>query len=80
MAREATFKYIHFARKNTDSGKAYWSCKNNKSSAELGIVYWYNPWKQYCIEFTPKSIFNVSCLADIQSFIKSLNNDAEQGG
>jgi hypothetical protein len=41
-------------------------------SVRLGIIKWYNRWRQYA--FFPESgtLFNVECLEDIQSYIKGL--------
>jgi len=44
--------------------------KEHESS--LGIIRWFNRWRQYA--FFPESgtVFNVECLNDIQSYIREL--------
>ena len=45
---------------------------SRSSLEELGTIKWYAPWRQYC--FFPESgtVFNVSCLNDVNHFIEQL--------
>lgn len=36
----------------------------------IGIVSWYAPWYQYCLEPEPGTVWANSCLGDVVSFIK----------
>jgi len=63
------YEYIHFVTKVTDRGKTFWSCRDNKTDMEVGVIGQFKPWKRYAIEFTPKSIFSSYCLTDIQKFM-----------
>ncbi|GAG95866.1 unnamed protein product [marine sediment metagenome] len=38
----------------------------------LGIIKWYNGWRQYCFYPEQYTIFSMGCLEDIQSYIKEL--------
>ena len=46
-----------------------WSKKN---ANRLGIIKWYGPWRQYAFFPENDTLFNVDCLADIQSHIRGL--------
>jgi|SRR5581483_1691852 len=64
-----TYRYINFT-KSGDTGKTMiWSCKNNKSGAELGVVKWFPSWRQYCFFPTTQIVLSSGCLQDIRDFI-----------
>jgi len=66
------FEYVHFVSKAANVNKIFWSCRDNKTDMEIGVIGQFKPWKRYAIEFTPKSIFSSYCLAEIQTFMKTL--------
>jgi hypothetical protein len=41
------------------------------SDTQLGFVKWYAPWRCYCFEPYPLTIFNEGCLMDIAGFCKN---------
>lgn len=43
-----------------------------RSSAILGHIRWYAPWRQYCFMPSPGCVFNVGCMRDIIAFIGEL--------
>lgn len=45
---------------------------SKKNGNRLGIIKWYGPWRQYAFFPEKDTLFNVDCLADIQSHIKGL--------
>ena len=46
----------------------------NKSGGYiLADISWYSPWRQYCIEFFDKMVFNSQCLELITEFLKDIN-------
>lgn len=63
------YKFIHFELAEV------WHCLNNKNNGILGLVYFYNPWKQWCFFPWGNTVFNDTCLADIQHFIGQLKED-----
>jgi len=76
-------QYIYFKKIAEGSKTSIWECKNNKSSAVLGRVKWYGPWRQYCFFPEPFAdlVFNKGCLEDICRFIKEmtdLKNDKDK--
>jgi hypothetical protein len=81
MSDWTQFRWIHFEPKSvkaknpilggTDKADT-WSCRNNHSGGELGIVAWYGPWRMFC--FIPEdSLFSADCLRDIKDFLEALN-------
>jgi len=40
-----------------------------RSGSPLGEVKWFNRWRQYCFYPYPDTVFNRTCLKDIQNFI-----------
>jgi len=63
------FEYVHFVSKAANVNKIFWSCRDNKTDMEIGVIGWFQLWKRYAVEFTPKSIFSSYCLTDIQKFM-----------
>ena len=80
------FEYVHFVKTENKPKTSVWSCRNNNSSDELGIVKWYAPWRAYCFFPTVQAVYSAGCLMDINSFIsrqmkirkKSLGNLIER--
>ncbi len=72
------YKFIHFeinASRLFCKDKPMWYVKNNRTTATLGIIDWYQPWRQYCFSPFHNTIFNDSRLADIQHFIGQLKEE-----
>lgn len=68
-------KYMEFD-KIGDTGKTeIWNILSKSSGFILGKISWYGPWRQYCFLPSPNSVFNNSCMSDIQKFIKILMED-----
>ncbi len=45
---------------------------NKAKPVEIGMIYWYKPWKQYCFTCRPgqpESVYNNECLKDVLDFI-----------
>lgn len=61
-------------------GKPVYRIYNNKSGAQLGILSFYKPWKQYVFSSQPECVFNNSCLRDVLDFMESLPAKPEEGG
>lgn len=72
------FEYIHFVLVD-EKPKIYrttvWSCQNNKSGEELGVVKWYGPWRQYCYFPAQPSVYSAGCMDDIANFIRMLMDE-----
>jgi len=66
------YGHIHFVKKEDRPKNAVWSCRNNRSSDQLGVVKWYSAWMQYCYFPTVQAVYSVGCLEDINDFIGQL--------
>ncbi len=66
------YKYIHFVEIEQKTKTKVYSCRNNNSEIELGIVKWYSSWRQYCFFPSKDTIFNKGCLEDIVDFLEQL--------
>lgn len=55
-----------------DTGKTkVWSVRSKSSGNELALISWYGPWRQYTMRPEPDTIWNTSCLTDINAFINA---------
>lgn len=72
---KTSYKYIEF--EPTLGHDDEWKCVNKKAKTILGYVSFYEPWKQYVIEFLEDCVFNVSCLNNIAHFLRQLNQATE---
>ena len=66
------YKYIRFEKTEDKPKTSVWSCRNNRSSEELGIIKWYSGWRQYCYFPLTQAVYSAGCLEDINSFIGQL--------
>lgn len=62
-------KYIHFVLTAQKPKTSVWSCRNNRSGEELGVIKWYGPWRQYCYFPTVQAVYSAGCLDDIARFL-----------
>jgi hypothetical protein len=64
-----------------DSNCRAWCVKNKKPGSILGVVVWYNPWREYCFEPEGwnETIFSPTCLRDIASFCSERTSEKEGG-
>ena len=66
------FEYIYFELIEEKPKTKVFSCRNNRSNTELGIVKWYPAWRRYCYFPTVQAVYSVGCLDDIKNFIEQL--------
>jgi len=74
------YKYITILQEDgeTFNGKPIYRITNNRSKAELGIIYYYPTWKEYVFLANQGCVFNNSCLADVLDFINEVIPQANQ--
>jgi len=72
------YQYIHFVKVADKAKTSVWSCRNNRSGAELGRISWYGPWRQYCYEPTAQAVYSDSCLIGIAAFLGDLNDERKR--
>lgn len=44
---------------------------NRNVTSQLGIISYYNPWKEYVFSSLPECVFNNSCLRNVVDFIEN---------
>ena len=67
------YKYLKFIEAALKPKTKVFEVRSKVSGELLGYVKWYAPWRRYCfIVDLPNTLFDASCLADIQDFINTL--------
>ena len=67
------YKHIHFVAVVSGlKNKERYKCMNNKSSAVLGEIFYYTPWRKYVFAMTEDAVFDDSCLRDVINFLEQL--------
>jgi len=66
------YEYISFKLIEKKPKTTVWSCFNNNSQVELGVVKWYPAWRQYCYFPMVQAVYSRGCNNDINSFIMGL--------
>ena len=66
------YKYIHFVEVEKKPKTLVYSCRNNKSDTELGVIKWHSPWRQYCYFPSCPAVYSVGCLEDINNFMSKI--------
>jgi len=74
MVDTTYYKYIYFELHETKPKTKVFACMNKSHETPLGLVKWYSPWRQYCFEPMPDTVFNKKCLTDIIDFLFTQNN------
>ncbi len=70
------FKFIHIKKGDLDNlygGKPRYYIYNNRSGDMLATLYWYAPWRQWCVQFDLNTIWSASCLADVNAAIAEIS-------
>ena len=62
-------EFRHLFDKPKTSVYAVFSKSNGK---ELGRIFWYAPWRQYCFFPVSETVWSRGCLQQIQDFINKL--------
>jgi hypothetical protein len=66
---EKKYKYIQFIETEKKPKTSVYECRSISHGALLGTVKWYGPWRQYCFWPHHSTVFNDTCLSDIQDFL-----------
>lgn len=69
--------YLIFERDSIrEEGKKtqFWIVTSKRSREVLGRVQWYGPWRQYCFWPEGNTIWNTTCLEDIQDLLQILKD------
>lgn len=67
-----SYRYICVKRINNEtfSKKPVYRIFNIKHGSQLGMIAWYNPWRQYIFTTREGVVFNRTCLQDIIEFLE----------
>lgn len=75
---QTEYKYIIFQKAGGKfATKPTYRCLNKKSNHLLGIVAYYQYWKQYCFMPEAQTVFSEDCLCGIQHFLSQLQGGGE---
>ena len=75
------FQFIRFSKLAPKPGTStdIWACVNKHHVAQIGIVKWYAPWRQYCFFLNEERslacygvVLSAGCMENIAEFCKSL--------
>jgi hypothetical protein len=71
VAAERKYRYITIRQEDGEvfDGYPVYRIFNNRAGAQLGIISWYKPWKQWVLSSQPECVFNDSCLRDVLDFM-----------
>ncbi len=69
---KAKYKFFHIIDTLGD-GESY-EVINNRDKTSIGTIQYYPPWKMLCFFPVSNSVWSASCLADIQTFMKTRGN------
>lgn len=62
---------IHDEDEVEHNGKPAFGVFNTKHGELIGVIEYFNDWKQYIFSGIEESVFSVSCLQDIIDFIEN---------
>ncbi len=65
-----TYKHIEIMLHEEGKKTNVWAVFNKSKGAFLGLIRWVGGWRQYIFAPEAATYFSVSCLQDIQDFIK----------
>ena len=66
-------KYLVVERGGRDGlGGSWWIVRTRRGTA-LGMIEWYNRWRQYIFRPKPHTEYNNTCLQDIANFLGECN-------
>jgi len=70
------YRFITIQQKHDEifEGKPVYRVFNNKTHAQLAILSWYKPWRQYVFSSQPECVFNDACLKDVLDFLETAAN------
>lgn len=68
-------QYLVFEDFQTKRKTKYVLVSNKNSEDLIGVIKWYAPWRQYCFFPASDTIWNTTCLDDVQEVISKLMQD-----
>ena len=76
----ARYEYIRIVPLAQQKGRKTldYDVVSNSSGELLGMIEWYNVWRQHCLSPEEGTIWNADCLADVQNFLAKLKADRKK--
>lgn len=68
-------KYLVFEELPTKTKTKYITVTNKNSEDIIGEIKWYAPWRQYCFFPEFDTVWNITCLTDVNEVISKLMKD-----
>jgi hypothetical protein len=68
-------QYLVFEEHPTKTKTKFITVVNSKSEDIIGEIKWYGPWRQYCFFPEFDTVWNMTCLNDVQEVIQKLMKD-----
>ena len=78
-APERIGKYLSVRKHPADQKlRTYrWTILTNQADS-LGVVQWFQRWRQYCFDPCDGTTFNAGCLHDLAAFLKRINHEQRE--
>ncbi len=73
--RNVSSEFLRFDHETTDLDTSVVSVIAKRTSALLGQIRWYAPWRQYVLYPNVETLFNARCLADIQAQLVAMMDE-----
>lgn len=64
-------EYLAFSEIPTAGVTRAWAVRSKKHGDELAVIKWYGAWRQYAVFPTTGTIWNRTCLDDLNDFISA---------
>ena|SRR5256885_11213324 len=56
-----------------------WTVESKNRGDVLGLIRWFGQWRQYIFDPADGTVFNATCLSDIESFLDDAMSDWREG-
>lgn len=66
------YYFVHFVKVEDKPKTTVWSCRNNDSGVEIGVVKYHGPYRCYCFFSKVEAIYTTIGLDDICEFVRAL--------
>ena len=71
-------EYLRFIDKESRQITKIIGIVNIHHDEEIGEIRWFGKWRQYCFLPSPNTIWNTTCMEDVQTVIKELMNERKK--
>ena len=71
-------EYLRFIDKESRQITKIIGIVNIHHDEEIGEIRWFGKWRQYCFYPSENTIWNTTCMEDVQTVIKELMNERKK--